>query len=309
MTYDILFVGLDISKLKHDVAIMNENKELLCRPFIIRENRAGYQYFINRLDQLKEKHQTKTFYIGMESTADYWKNIFYFLKKQSNGFIPVLINPVQTKAFAKASTEELCRICYGKKQWQFPVSFAAKMNNLAQNSIAHKSGLGAGLVVQALVRHIFQFQQEIQILKEQIKQLYENTSDNESLLTSIKGIGKETAIVLEAYFGDVNRFPNAKKFVAYFGMNPTVNQSGKKTKRKSYLEKKGSGIVRYKLYMATLNMIGRKQEPIYTYYQRLVAAGKAKLVAMGAAMRKLLVIMYTMLKNQEKFDPNKYVNH
>ena len=102
MTYDILFVGLDISKLKHDVAIMNENKELLCRPFIIRENRAGYQYFINRLDQLKEKHQTKTFYIGMESTADYWKNIFYFLKKQSNGFIPVLINPVQTKAFAKA---------------------------------------------------------------------------------------------------------------------------------------------------------------------------------------------------------------
>ena len=102
MTYDILFVGLDISKLKHDVAIMNENKELLCRPFIIRENRAGYQYFIDRLDQLKEKHQTKTFYIGMESTADYWKNIFYFLKKQSNGFIPVLINPVQTKAFAKA---------------------------------------------------------------------------------------------------------------------------------------------------------------------------------------------------------------
>ena len=88
-------------------------------------------------------------------------------------------------------------------------------------------------------------------------------------------------------------------------MNPTVNQSGKLTKRKSYLEKKGSGIVRHKLYMATLNMIARKQEPIYSYYQRLVAAGKVKLVAMGAAMRKLLVIMYTMLKNHEKFDPKK----
>lgn len=406
MTYDILFVGLDISKLKHDVAIMNENKELLCKLFVIRENRAGYQYFIDRLDQIKEKYQTKTFYIGMEATADYWKNIYYFLKKQSNGFIPVVINPVQTKSFAKAelrraktdpvnakdiaqylvekrpkssecrppifdnikdldtqiralqkqktmainrlrielgkvapeieqnvnniggrqilallthfptaqdiakaSTKELCRICYGKKQWQLPVSFATKMKNLAQNSIAHKSGLGSGLVVQALVRHIFQFQQEIQILKEQIEQLYENISDNESLLASIKGIGKQTAIVLEAHFGNVNRFPNAKKFVAYFGMNPTVSQSGKTTKRKSYLEKKGNGIVRYKLFMATLNMIARKQEPIYTYYQRLVAAGKAKLVAMGAAMRKLLVIMYTMLKNQEKFDSNKSVHH
>ena len=51
--------------------------------------------------------------------------------------------------------------------------------------------------------------------------------------------------------------------------------------------------------------IQRKQEPIFEYYQRLVAAGKAKLVAIGAAMRKLLVIMYTMLKNQEKFDPKK----
>jgi len=245
MVYDTLFVGLDISKFKHDVAIMNEDKELVLRPFVIRENRAGYQYFIDRVGQLKEKYQTKTFYIGMEATADYWKNIFYFLKNQPFDFIPIVINPVQTRAFArselrraktdpvnakdiaqflvekrpepyecrpavfdnikdldmqiralqkqktmtinrlrielgkvapeieqdvknisgqqilallthfptaqdiaKASVEELCSVRYGKKQWQLPVSFAT-MKGLAQNSIAHKSGLGAGLVVQA----------------------------------------------------------------------------------------------------------------------------------------------------------------
>jgi transposase len=404
MIHKILFVGLDISKLKHDVVIMNENKQPLGRPFVIRENRIGYQSLIDRLDQLKEKYQTQTFYIGMEATADYWKNIYHFLK-QSKDFIPVVINPVQTKAFAKtelrraktdpvnakdiaqylvekrpqsswtrppifdhikdldtqlralgkqktmalnrlrvelgkvapeieqnirnicgqqilallmefptaetiskASTEELGRIRYGKKQWSLSAPFISRMKTLSQDSIAHKSGFGAGLVVQALVRLVIQLQKEMQILKEQMEQLYEKTSDEQSILTSINGVGKETAIVLEAYFGDVNRFPDSRKFVAHFGMNPTVSMSGKTGKRISHLEKKGSGIVRHKLFMITLNMISRKQEPIYSYYQRLVAAGKIKMVAMVAAMRKLLVIMYIMLKNREKFDPQKNSN-
>ena len=309
MVHKILFVGLDISKLKHDVVIMNENKQQLGRAFIIRESRAGYRHLIDRLGQLKEKYQTQTFTIGMEATADYWKNIYYFLSKQSGDFIPVVINPVRTKAFAKtelrraktdpvnakdiaqyliekrpasswtrppifdnikdmdtqiralgkqktmainrlrvelgkvapeieqniqnmngqqilalltdfptaeaiakASTEELCAVRYGKKRWPLSAAFVIKMKNLTQDSIAHKSGIGAGLVVQALVRLILQFQKEMQILKEQIEQLYTKSCDSESLLTSIKGVSKETAIVLEAYFGDASRFPNAKKF-------------------------------------------------------------------------------------------------
>lgn len=205
------------------------------------------------------------------------------------------------EAIAKTPVEELCLVRYGKHKWNLPNDFAGKMKALAQNSIAHKTGPGAGLVVQSLIRSIYHDQAEIQILNEQLKQLYSNANDNDSILTSIKGISIQTAIVLETYFGDVNRFPTAKQFVAFFDMNPTVSQSGKKKKRIAYLEKKGSGVVRHKIFMTILNMIRRKQEPFYSYYQRLVAAGKPKLVAIGAAMRKLLVIMYTMLKNNEKF--------
>jgi transposase len=178
------------------------------------------------------------------------------------------------------------------------------MKALADQSIAHKKGPGAGLVVQSLVRSIRHYQDEIELLKEQLKQLYQQVNKNESLLTTITGVGTETAIVLEAWFGDVSRFPDAKKIVAYFGLNPTVSQSGKQ-KRASYMEKKGSSIVRQKLFMATLNLIQRKQQPIYSYYKRLVDAGKPKLVAIGAGMRKLLVIMYTMLKKQQKFNAPK----
>jgi len=398
MTNEILFVGIDISKLKHDVAVMNKNKKLVCKLIVIRENRTGYQYLLDRLDQLKHKHQANTFYIGMEATGDYWKNLYYFLKNQSENFKVVVINPVQTKAFAKtelrraktdpvnardiaqfmvekrpqpspdrpvvwdnikdldtqikalkkqqtmtisklrielgkvapeieqafkiiqgkriltllahfptaekiakANCKKLCQLSYGIKNWQLPVTFVSKVKELALDSIAHKKGAFAGLVVQSLVKTLSYYQQEIQLLKEQMNQLYQHLNDNDSLLCSINGIGKETAIVLEAYFGDVNRFSNHKQFVAFFGMNPVVNQSGKKNKGQSYLEKKGSGVVRHKLYMATINMIQRQQEPIYSFYQRLVDKGKPRLVAIGAAMRKLLVIMYTMLKNQENF--------
>jgi len=53
--------------------------------------------------------------------------------------------------------------------------------------------------------------------------------------------------------------------------------------------------------MITLNLIRHKREPFYSYYQRLVAAGKPKLVALAATMRKLLVICYTLLKTQAPF--------
>ena len=135
--------------------------------------------------------------------------------------------------------------------------------------------------------------------------MYNTVKEQKSLLTNIKGISQETAIILEAYIGDINRFSNAQKLVAFFGMNPTVNQSGKSKKRKSRLQKKGSGVIRHKLFMVMLNMIRQKVEPFYSYYKRLVDSGKPKLVAIAAAMRKLLVVCYVILKTQQPFDPQK----
>lgn len=400
MIHPTLFVGIDISKLKHDIVIVNEQKQVVHRPFVIREQRDDYQRLLATLDRLRQKYGTETFYVGMEATSDYWKNLYHFLKRQRHDCVPTVINPVQTRAFAKSelrraktdpvnakdialfmvekkprpttdrppifeqikdldrqiyqfkkqqtmllnklrlelakvapeieqahqsfggrqilallqyvptaeviaatTVEELQAVRYGQHQWRLPLAFVRKMKTLAENSIAHKTGAGAGYVVQSLVRKILSHQQETRLLKQQIVELYQQVKEQDSLLTTIKGIRKETAIVLEAYIGDVSRFPDAKKIVAYFGMNPVVNSSGKATKRASYLEKRGSGIVRHKLYMALLQIVRLKQGPIYDYYARLVAAGKPKLVAITAAMRKLLVVIYAMLKDQQPFNP------
>lgn len=400
MNNQTLFVGIDVSKLKHDVAIMSPNKQLIDQPFVIKDDLAGYQHLLVKLNAAASNHQIQQFKIGLEATSDYWKNIYYFLYRQSDKFQLTVINPVQTHNWAKtelrraktdpldakeialfmleknpaptvprqaildiikdldrqiyalqkqqtisknrlrleltkvapelekattdlnakrilavlkafptaqeisnASFDDLVNIGYGKRNWQLPASFIKKLKTLSQQSIAYKTGVGAGLVVQSLVRQIIGQKQELDQLKEQIVQLYQRINDQESLLTSITGIRRETAIVLEAYIGDVNRFSNAKKIVAYFGMNPTIHQSGK-SKRKSRLQKKGSPIVRQKLFMAVICIIGNKTGPIYRYYQRLVDSGKPKMVAIGAAMRKLLVTIYAMLKNKKSFDEN-----
>jgi transposase len=402
MRYRQLFIGIDVSKLKHDIVIVNEQKQVVHKPLVIRENREDYQRLLDKLDWLRHKFATKIFFIGMEATSDYWKNIYHFLKKQSPDFRLTVINPFQTKKFAQselrraktdpvnakdialfmvekrpkpsidrapifehikdldrqihlltkqqtmtrnklrlelakvapeiehatqqlggqqilawlekfptaeamanASLKELCAVRYGKRQRSLPFDRAQKMQKLATNSIAHKAGAGSGYVVQSLVRQILQYQKEIQRLKQQMLELYAQVNEQDSLLTTITGIGKEAAIVLEAYIGDVNRFPDAKKMVAYFGMNPVINQSGKRTQRASYLEKKGSGVVRHKLFMALLRIVRLKEGALYKYYARLVARGKPKLVAIAAAMRKLLVIIYAMLKNRQPFDPKR----
>lgn len=402
MIYEKLYVGIDVSKLKHDIAVMNQAKKLVRNTIVIQDNYDGYHYLLGILNQLQQQYATKQFHIGLEATSDYWKNIYYFLKRQSDAFVVTVLNPIRTKAFAQtelrrartdpvaakdmalfmvekqpapsidrapifdgikdldgqiyavkkqqtmianklrleltkvapeiekavrgingqqllallvhfptaeaiaqATVDELTAVHYGKHQWSLPLKFIEKMKALATNSIAYKTGPGAGYVVQSLVRRIRETQQEAELLKQQLVEQYKFVNEQDSVLTSISGISREVAIVLEAYIGDVHRFPNAKKMVAYFGLNPTIDDSGTSKKRKSHLQKKGSGIVRQKLFMAMLSIIRSQHGPIYNYYARLVAAGKPKLVAIAAAMRKLLVIIYNMLKNQEQFDPNK----
>ncbi|NIR51776.1 MAG: IS110 family transposase [Phycisphaerae bacterium] len=404
MHYEELFVGIDVSKYKHDVAVMTADEKRLGKTFSIAESAAGFNQLVAKLLHLRERYGTKRFYIGLEATGDYWKNLYHCLRNQSEAWHVTVINPFQTKHFAKselrraktdpvdaqdiarfmaqkrpratacrnmisdaikdldkqiyyyqklrtmamsklrielakvapeleqatrviagsqilallasyptaeaialASESELRQVRYSPREYRLPQKFVKELKMLCENSIAYKKGVGSGYVVQSLVRQILECQKEVKLLKTNIKELYLCINESESLLATIHSIGKETAIVLEAYIGDVQRFPSAKQMVAYFGMNPVVSQSGK-SRGTSRLEKKGSGLVRHKLFMAVLNMIRTKAEPIYSYYKRLVDAGKPKLVAICACMRKLLVIIYTMLKKQQPFDPKKNEN-
>lgn len=122
----------------------------------------------------------------------------------------------------------------------------------------------------------------------------------EELLCSVPGLGKTTARTLLALLpelGEANRSEIAK----LAGVAPIARESGRWRGERRI----GGGrpAVRHVLYMATMTAIQHNRR-IQTFYQRLRDRGKAGKVALVAAMRKLLVILNTMMKTQTPWQPN-----
>jgi transposase len=123
-----------------------------------------------------------------------------------------------------------------------------------------------------------------------------------TLLTTIDGIGPQTAARLVAELGDPAAFRNAGALAAYVGVIPALRQSGKRQTTRAGLTSIGHAPLRAALWMPVLTGV-RKNPWLRAYYQRLIARGKLPKVALVAAMRKLLLAVYTVAKQRRPFVP------
>ena len=116
----------------------------------------------------------------------------------------------------------------------------------------------------------------------------------------------KTAAVILGELPDVNRFNTAKQVTAFAGLTPEQLQSGRTLRQRGFT-KMGSKHLRTALFMPAL--YAKQKNPLLApYAQRLEAAGKGKMTIVGAIMRKLLHLIYGILKSQKPFDPNYLVN-
>jgi transposase len=123
-----------------------------------------------------------------------------------------------------------------------------------------------------------------------------------SLLTTINGVGPQTAARLVAELGNPAAFRSAGALAAYVGVVPALRQSGKRTGARTGLTAIGHAPLRAKLWMPVLAAV-RKNPWLRAYYQRLIARGKLPKVALIAAMRKLLIAVYVVAKDRRPFVP------
>jgi len=123
-----------------------------------------------------------------------------------------------------------------------------------------------------------------------------------ALLTTIDGIGPQTAARLVAELGDPAHFRSAGALAAYVGVIPGLRQSGKRIGLRAGLTPIGHAPLRAKLWMPVLTAV-RKNPWLRAYYRRLVARGKLPKVALVAAMHKLLIAVYTVAKHRRPFVP------
>jgi transposase len=122
-----------------------------------------------------------------------------------------------------------------------------------------------------------------------------------TLLTTIDGIGPHTAAKLIAVLGDPASFRSAKALASYVGVIPGLKLSGKSQNRRAPLTPIGNAALRTALYMPTLTAV-RRSPWLRSFYERLIASGKPPKVALLAAMRKLLLAIYSVAKHRKPFE-------
>jgi transposase len=124
-----------------------------------------------------------------------------------------------------------------------------------------------------------------------------------TLLTTIDGIGVQTAARLIAVLGNPADFRDDRALAAYVGAIPGLKQSGKKQGSRAALTPIGNAALRAALYMPTLSAVTRNPW-LRAFYERLIARGKLPKVAMLASMRKLVGAIYSVAKHRKPFVPN-----
>jgi transposase len=125
--------------------------------------------------------------------------------------------------------------------------------------------------------------------------------ENDQLLQSIKGVGPRVAQRMNALMS-THRFKSAEALAAYMGLIPSEHQSGSSVRGKTRLSKRGPAHLRHLLYLPA---IVAKQYNVHVRatYERLIARGKPKMSAIGAAMRKLVHLCFGVIHSRRPYDP------
>ena len=170
-------------------------------------------------------------------------------------------------------------------------------------------------LIEVNINMVRTLQKSISNIEDTISKLIEDDKKHDmpvlaltlELLCSIPGIGPMTAATILAEVGDFSSFQKPNELVAYFGIDPSVKQSGKFEGSKNKMSKRGSRFLRRVLYTSALanirkNRNGELNNPVlYEYYQKKCVS-KPKKVALGAVMHKLVAIIFAVLRDKKPFE-------
>ena len=147
---------------------------------------------------------------------------------------------------------------------------------------------------------------QIRLIEEQIeeidKKIEEFSKSNNSPILSIPGISHFSGTSILAELGDINNFSNFKQIIKYAGVAPLHYESSQFNAPHTKISKKGSKYLRKTLYQIILPVI--EFNPVFKkYYDLKISQGKSPRCAQGHCVRKLLRLIFHLLKTNTKFNP------
>jgi len=311
-------LGIDIAKKKFDVYLIVGSQSYQSS---FNNSPDGY----SQLQQWLAQHGVRDLHACLEATGIYYEAVAEYLYQQ--GYTVSVVNPWQIKAYADSKLRRhktdrldarlIADFCQKERPraWQ-PLApeertlqaLVRHLDSLVETRQQQLNRLESSrdpLVTTSLERVIAQLTLEIEQIQHQIQDHLDHHADlkrKQQLLASITGIGSQTATYLLAEMPDLADYPSAKHAAADAGLTPAERSSGSSVRGQPRLSKIGNPRVRKLLYFPALAAI-RYNPIIKAQRNRLLAQGKPKMVAVGAAMRKLLHLAYGVLKHNKPFDP------
>jgi transposase len=155
------------------------------------------------------------------------------------------------------------------------------------------------------------FDRQIQAILAEIKTIIDENKNTRfvkqlNLLESIPGVGFISAFTIMCEIGDFDAFKSPKQLIAYFGIDPSVNESGKFKGSKNRISKRGTRIGRRALYAVAIALTRKRRNGqlinpvLYKYYQKKLES-KPKKVALVAIMHKVSNIIFALLRDEKPF--------
>jgi transposase len=304
-------IGIDVGKEKLDVAITTEKQVRVWS-----NDEAG------RAELVEWVVAQQVTLVVVEASGGYEAAVVSELVER--GQEVALVNPSRVRAFARAEgvlakTDKIDarviarfgatmkpKVRARREKGQVALNEqVTRRRQLVLILTAEKNRLQtASAAMQAhITTHITWLQAEIEALEQQISQAIKTNpawAETAQRIESVPGIGFVTAATLVADLPELGQL-NRQKIAALVGVAPFNHDSGKhRGKRRIF---GGRTSVRSVLYMATLSAT-RHNPVIKAFYQRLLDKGKLKKVALTACMRKLLVIINTMVKSGQDWNPS-----
>lgn len=171
----------------------------------------------------------------------------------------------------------------------------------AKQSIGQTEILDAlSLQLRLLLEQLEFIESQIKVIEEKIKEILVKIPQK---ITTIPGIGEVLAGVILGEIGDIERFSDKRKLVAYAGLDASVKESGQFKGTKNHISKRGSPYLRKAIWQAAVVSL-RFNPKLKEFYQKKIKEGKAPKVAIGAVARRLTHIIYAILKTNQDYNPN-----
>lgn len=313
-------LGIDVSKDSLDVVLLNSDRKT---HKIFPNSDLGHQRMHNWL----VSQSAGQLHVCLEATGHYGEPVAEYLHQK--GHSVSVVNPARIKRYGesklhrnktdKADAALIAEFCQKENPplWT-PLSAVVKhlralVRRLADlQTASHQehnrllSGEQDEWVLEDLRIHINDLEEHEKAARHAIQQFIDQNpalKSQQELLASIPGIGDITAARLLAEIGEISAFEDAPQLAAYAGLNPKSNQSGSSVHKKTHISKEGRAFLRHILYMPAI--VAMKRNPVIKEFcERLKARRLSGMAIVVAAMRKLIHIVYGVLKNQRPFDPD-----